>query len=163
MFDLPSGGSRRYELPVDVPETASLRVVGQGRTVDFAQSDGYATLITTGFPVGDYNAYWSWVADGVPHLLRTEGFEVKPVEGPDQDERILKAAKDALESASGSDQLSISVDGASFNFMGRLELLAFVNRMERKVRLNRRRAELGVTKRGKHYIQSGRTATGVWG
>lgn len=162
MLEVVQGGSIPYEAPVSVPPEGVLRVVGQGKTQDFEQSNGSATAVIANFPLGLFQCYWSWTADGVPHLLRTDGFEVKPLEGPDQDERILKAAKDALEAASGSDRVSLSVEGSSFSFMDRNELLAFVNRMERKVRNSRRRAELGVSKRGKVYIRRGRLQTGVW-
>ena len=163
MLEVVQGGSVPYEAPSTVPPAAQLRVVGQGKTENFAQTDGAAHAVITNFPTGEFRAFWVWTDDqGVPHLLRTDGFEVKPLEGPDQDERILKAAKDALEAASGSDRVSLSVEGSSFSFMDRNELLAFVNRMERKVRNNRRRAELGVSKRGKVYVRRGRLQTGVW-
>ena len=164
MFEIPAGGSRTYSVPDDVPESATLRVAGEGRQTDFAQANSEVEVATAGLPVGEYRCYWAWQAEsGVQHLLRTEGFRLTPVEGPDQDERILKAAKDALEASAGSDSLSINVEGFSTGTMSRLEFLAFVNRLERKVRNNRRRAELGITKRGKYYIRSGNVPTGIWG
>lgn len=164
MIEVPAGGSQAFQAPPIAPDTATLRISGEGRTVDYAQDGGEAVVNAVGLPVGEYRVYWAWVDNsGIPHLLRTDGILVKPVEGPDQDERILAAAKDALEKASGSDQITLNVEGYSASFMSRLELLAFVNRMERKVRGNRRRAELGVTKRGKFRIRTSRTPAGVWG
>ena len=50
-----------------------------------------------------------------------------------QNERILVAARNALETASASSEISLDVAGYSASFASRLELLEFVGRMEQRV------------------------------
>ena len=165
MLEIPKGSAAPYERPPEAAEGAVLRIAGQGRTADFASGeDGVARVLTGDLPVGEYKAFWSWTdADGVDFLVRTDGFDVKPLEGLEWDEKVLAAAREVLLTASTTDRVSLSVEGTSFSFESRTDLLTFINLMERRVRHGRRRAELGVTKRGKVYIRRSGLARGVWG
>ena len=50
-----------------------------------------------------------------------------------RNERTLEAARAALETAAGSTDIGFAVEGASFTFESRAELLAFVRQMELRV------------------------------
>ena len=163
MIEIATGGIRPFFAPPGAADGV-LRVAGQGKSQDFQAANGTAEVSTAGLPIGEYRAFWSWTDEnGVDRLVRTEGFKVVSLEGLEWDERVLAKAREVLETAAGTDRVSLSVEGTSFSFEGRQELLAFVNLMERRVRNGRRRAELGISKRGKVYIRSSARATGVWG
>ena len=59
-----------------------------------------------------------------------------------QNERILEAAKKALETASESSEVSIDVSGYSASFASRVELLDFIARMENRVARERGRSPI---------------------
>ena len=97
-------------------------------------------IATADLPPGDY-AYdvLARMPDG-QMLVAFEGrfgvAERVSATGPQRTkyERMLAAAETALEAASGSTEISVSLEGISTSFEARAELLAYVVNLRRKVR-----------------------------
>ena len=120
------------------PDAAKLRVAGAGHSAAAAVADGNAAFDTSAMPIGLYQSEWE---HGDGRLAEGPRFEIVPSlkidkltdAEPPQDERILAAARRALEVASASTDIGFSVAESSWSFENRGDLLSFVQRMESKV------------------------------
>lgn len=145
---------RGESLSITAPTGATeLRLAGAGKLVGPIEVvDGTAVItsaMTEDMPAGVYISEWKVVADDgtitlpsygriiVRESILTDNLRNAPV---DQYERILKAAKDTLESAAASGDLSVSTGESSFSFESRSDLLSFINRLENKIALRKGRA-----------------------
>lgn len=131
---------RGSPLEIIAPDDATtLRVAGEGHSASADVADGAATFDTSEFPVGRYQSEWEF-SDGrlsvgpkfvVDPSLKQDGIKDA---GLTYEERMLAAAKKTLEVASGSTDISFSVDSTNYSFESRGDLLAYVNRLESKVK-----------------------------
>ena len=142
---------RGETVTLDAPAGATtLRLAGAGKLVEVAVHDSQAVVdaaMTAKLPAGDYRSEWTIVdasgrttlPDG-PRLLVVESLSIdERRESPrTQNERMLEAARKALETAGASAEIGFAVEGASFTFESRRELLAFVRGLELRVARERR-------------------------
>ena len=142
---------RGATLSVYAPNGATKwRLGGAGKLLVVEVVDGAAVVdgaTTATLPAGDYASEWE-VLDGAAVALPA-GPRIRVVESLHTDsvrqapatsnERILAAARRTLETAAASAELSFAVDGASFSFEGRGDLLRFVREIELRVAHERRR------------------------
>ena len=143
---------RGEQISISAPAGATqLFVAGAGKRIEpIDVVDGTAVLTsatTETMPPGEYMTEWKVVdADGsvrlpdgcritVSQSLATDHDELRTVPVT-QYERILAAAKDALESAAGDGAISVSTGESNFSFESRNELLSFVSRLEPVVALS---------------------------
>ena len=139
---------RGATLSVGAPANATrLRLGGAGKLLIVDVADGRAVVTaetSRTLPIGDYATEWEIGADEValpagPRIRVAESLladEVRMV-AQTHNERVLDAARTALETAAQSADLSFSIDGSSFSFESRNDLLAFVRRIELRVARDR--------------------------
>ena len=132
-------------LSIDAPSGATnLRLGGAGKLLVVAVVDGVAVVdaqTSIGLAAGDYVSEWEVVVDGAtalpagPRITVVESLLKDALRQAPQtsNERILAAARTALETAAGSAELSFTVNDASFAFETRGDLLKFVRDMEYRV------------------------------
>ena len=138
---IKQGETRRLPAPVNA---RSLRFWGEGGNETVEVSDSVAVLpaaITTKLREGRYASEWTVVdpdtndttlPDGPVFEVVASGQHQRDV-ALTQNERILQAARKALETASGSSEITIDVQGFSASYTSRQELVTFVNTMEQRV------------------------------
>ena len=147
------GESVSLTAPSDATE---LRVAGAGKLIGpVSVVEGMAVLTsetTAGMPAGEYMTEWKVEREGaitlpsgcritVQESILTDQLRNIPV---DQYERILQAAKDTLESAAASGDLSVSTGESNFSFESRSDLLSFINRLENKIALRKTRRRTSI-------------------
>ena len=141
------GASAALSAPAhSIRASARVRVAGAGGEYEFESAHG-ATLElsgddTSGIPAGRYAVEWEWrgpnnaveIARGEPLVLlaslAADSVDAVPTTF---DERVLAKAREALEAAAGSGEVSFASEGQSWTFESRSDLLTFVERLERKV------------------------------
>ena len=137
---------RGATLSVDAPDGATKwRLGGAGKLLVVEVVDGAAVIdaaTSATLPAGDYGSEWEVVGDGAAVALPA-GPRIRVVESLHTDsvrqapatknERILAAAQRTLETAAESAEVSLAVDGASFSFESRGDLLRFVREIELRV------------------------------
>lgn len=151
--DEPLTIKRGETLLLTAPEGATLlNMAGAGHKVGPVDVvDGVAVVSaddTKASPAGEYRTEWR-VVDAQGNVSLPSGQRVVVQQSldvdslntiePTQYERILQAAKDALESAAASGDVSVSTGDTTFTFETRAELLSFVNRLEKLVARRRGR------------------------
>ena len=120
----------------------ALRIAGAGKLATVNVSEGSAVVdaaTTAQLPAGVYGTEWAVAdADGRvrlpdgPRLLVVESLSVDELRDSPvtERERVLAAARKALETAAVSGEIGFTVQDASFTFESRAELLAFVRGLE---------------------------------
>lgn len=121
---------------------------------DAAWSDGWWTAeVVVGGPPARLDSQWILRRDGTPHAVEGEAVDVLPglleadankwLRDKADDKAwvrtALEAAREALAASAGSADLSIAVDGYSATFETRSDLLAFIGKLERRLRGGRLR------------------------
>ena len=148
---LKRGETAVFQAPDDA---VALRIAGAGKLVKVDVVEGLAVVtaaVTATMPPGRYGSEWEVVdADGRVTLPDGPMLLLAPSLSTDEtrdspttpNERALEAARAALETAAGSADIGFAVEGASFTFESRGELLTFVRQLELRVAHER-----GLTKR----------------